>query len=172
MQSRKIIRNRAIAEDNFRFVTEAEDLSKGGDIIVSQELWEAHKSDLINFEGRVGVQLGGDAEPDVVADDLQHLAVIAINFPVFKDGRGYSLARILRERHGFKGELRATGDVLRDQMFYMQRCGFDAFEPRADRCINEALKGLSDFSVTYQADVHDKRPIYHRRSNLVDRLAG
>ena len=164
MQPRNIIRDRNITQDDYRYVTEADDLANGGNMIVSQDLWEAHKSDLIHLDGKLGVLLGGDAEPEVVADHLEHLSLIAIHFPVFKDGRGFSLARLLRERYGFKGELRATGDVLRDQMFYMHRCGFNAFEPRADRCINEALRGLSDFSFTYQADVHDKRPIYHRRA--------
>lgn len=163
MQPRKIIRNRAIVEDNFRYVTSAEDLAAGGDIIVDLVLWNAHKSDLKNHAGKVGVQLPGDAEPDVIADDLSQLAVIAIQFPVFRDGRGFSLARILRGRFGFQGELRATGDVLRDQLFFMQRCGFNAFDPRPDRSIEDALNGLNDFSVIYQADANEKRPIYRRR---------
>lgn len=163
MQPRKIIRNRAIVDDSFRYVTHADDLAAGGDIIVDLALWLAHKSDLKNHPGKVGVQLPGDAEPDVIADDLSQLAVIAIHFPVFRDGRGFSLARILRGRFGYQGELRATGDVLRDQLFFMQRCGFNAFDPRADRSIEDALKGLNDFSVIYQADAHEKRPIYRRR---------
>ena len=163
MQPRKIIRNRAIIEDNFRYVTSADDLAAGGDIIVDLALWNAHKSDLKNHAGKLGVQLPGDAEPDVIADDLSQLAVIAIHFPVFRDGRGFSLARILRGRFGFQGELRATGDVLRDQLFFMQRCGFNAFDPRPDRSIEDALNGLNDFSVVYQADANEKRPIYHRR---------
>lgn len=163
MQPRKIIRDRAIVDDNYRHVSDANDLTAGGDIIVTLELWEAHKSDLLNHDGKIGVQVPGEAEPEVIADDLARLDVVAIHFPVFRDGRGYSLARILRDRFGYKGELRATGDVLRDQMFYMQRCGFNAFEPRADRSIEDALKGLNDFSVTYQADANEKRPIYRRR---------
>lgn len=163
MQPRKIIRDRAIIDDNYQHVTEPNELATTGDIIVTLELWQAHKSDLVNHPGKIGVQVPGDAEPEVIAEDLEQLDVVAIHFPVFRDGRGFSLARILRERFGYKGELRATGDVLRDQMFYMQRCGFNAFEPRADRSIEDALRGLDDFSVTYQADVHEKRPIYRRR---------
>lgn len=163
MQPRKIIRDRAIVDDNYRYVTDASDLAAGGDIIVTLELWEAHKSDLKNHAGKVGVQVPGDAEPEIIADDLDQLAVVAIHFPVFRDGRGFSLARILRDHFGYRGELRATGDVLRDQMFYMQRCGINAFEPRADRSMEDALLGLSDFSVAYQADANEKRPIYRRR---------
>lgn len=163
MQPRKIIRNGAIAEDSFQYITDGSALPASGDIIVDVALWEAHKSDLKNRDGRVGVLLPGEAEPDAIADDLQDLAVIAIQFPVFRDGRGFSLARILRDRLGYQGELRAVGDVLRDQLFFMQRCGFNAFEPRADRCIEQALKGLTDFTVVYQADANEKRPIYRRR---------
>jgi len=76
--------------------------------------------------------------------------------------RGYSYARELRTRYKFQGEIRATGDVLRDQLFYLQRCGFNAFEVRADRSIEEAIAGLQDFTVTYQGDVTDPRPIYRR----------
>jgi uncharacterized protein (DUF934 family) len=68
-----------------------------------------------------------------IADDLEHFQVIALNFPAFTDGRHYSSARLLRDRYGYKGEMRAIGDVLRDQLFYMRRCGFDAFAVRPDR---------------------------------------
>ncbi|MEZ5504900.1 MAG: DUF934 domain-containing protein [Gammaproteobacteria bacterium] len=163
MQPRKIIKNGVIAEDKFQYIADGSALPASGDIIVDVALWEARKSDLKNRDGRVGVLLQGDAEPDAIIDDLRDLAVIAIQFPVFRDGRGFSLARILRDRLGYKGELRAVGDVLRDQLFFMQRCGFNAFEPRADRCIEQALKGLTDFTVVYQADANEKRPIYRRR---------
>lgn len=163
MQPRKIIRNGEITEDTYQYITDADALHTAGDIIVDLALWDAHKSDLKNREGCVGVVLEGDSEPDSIVDDLQDLDVIAIRFPVFRDGRGFSLARILRERLGYQGELRAVGDVLRDQLFFMQRCGFNAFEPRADRCIEQALQGLTDFTVTYQADANEKRPIYRRR---------
>lgn len=163
MQLRKIIRNGEIVEDSFQYITDGSALPAAGDIIVNTALWEANKPVLKKHDGRVGVLLPGDAEPDVIINDLPDLAVIAIQFPVFRDGRGYSLARILRDRLGYKGELRAVGDVLRDQLFFMQRCGFNAFEIRADRSIEQALEGLNDFSVIYQADANEKRPIYRRR---------
>ena len=165
MQPRKIIRNREIVEDSFVYVSDQAELPESGDIIVDVAAWEQLKDALDQHQGRVGVKVSGDAEPEDLPVDLQKLDVIAIDFPVFRDGRGYSLARILRDRLGYDGELRATGDVLRDQMFYLHRCGFNAFEPRSDRCIEEALRGLSDFSVTYQADANEKRPIYRRRPN-------
>ena len=98
-----------------------------------------------------------------IADDLQHFQVVALNFPVFSDGRHYSSARLLRERYKYQGEVRAIGDVLRDQLFYMKRCGFDAFALRADRDPYEALESLKDFSVTYQAATDEPLPLFRRR---------
>ena len=160
---RKIIKDRAIVEDTFTIVNEAADLPANGDILVDLSILEELKPELSSRTGKVGIKVSGDVEPDVLADHLGSVDLIAIEFPVFRDGRGYSLARILRDRLGYQGELRACGDVLRDQLFYMQRCGFNSFEPRDDRCIEDALNGLSDFTVTYQADAIEKRPIYQRR---------
>ncbi|MDO8413066.1 MAG: DUF934 domain-containing protein, partial [Gallionellaceae bacterium] len=99
-------------------------------------------------------------------NDVAKFAVIAVNFPRFADGRGYSIAYNLRVRLSYTGELRALGDVLRDQMFYMQRVGFDAFAPRPDRNIHDALKGLNDFSEVYQTSVDQKQPLFRRVSRV------
>ncbi|MEQ3723626.1 DUF934 domain-containing protein [Alcanivorax sp.] len=132
-----------------------------GNVIVPLAYWQTHRDALLN-RGDVAVWLAPGEEPKDLEDDLSALPLIAIHFPAFKDGRGYSYARELRTRYGFKGEVRATGDVLRDQLFYMTRCGFNAFEVREDRSIEEALEGLKDFSVTYQGDVNEPRPLYRR----------
>lgn len=160
---RKIIKDRAIVEDTFTLVSDAGQLPASGDILVDIAILDEVQSELSNRKGKVGIKVTGDVEPELLANHLGNVDLIAIEFPVFRDGRGYSLARILRERLGYQGELRACGDVLRDQLFYMQRCGFNSFEPREDRCIEDALNGLSDFTVTYQADANEKRPIYQRR---------
>lgn len=97
-----------------------------------------------------GVWLEPDDEFDALLPDLDRLTLIAVNFPVFTDGRGYSVARLLRERHGYRGELRAVGDVLRDQLYFMRRCGFDAFGLRADQDAELALRAFDDYSVSYQ----------------------
>ena len=89
--------------------------------------------------------------------------MIAIDFPAFKDGRGFSQARLLRERYGYKGEIRAVGDVARDQMFFMARCGINAFEVKPGRSLEDALKAFNDFSVTYQPAADDGRPFFLRR---------
>ena len=138
------------------------DLPESGHAIVPLTIWREHGDHLAEQLDRVGVWLEPGEEPAEIAEDLDRLSAVAIHFPKFADGRGYSYARELRTRHGFGGEVLATGDVLRDQMFYLHRCGFNAFQPREDRDITDVLAGLNDFTVTYQGDVHDPRPIYRR----------
>ena len=92
------------------------------------------------------VWLAPDEAPDALLAQLDRLALIAIHFPVFTDGRGYSLARLLRDRHGYRGELRAIGDVLRDQLYFLHACGFDAFALRADQSPEAAIAALADYT--------------------------
>ena len=161
---RKIIKDREIVEDTFTLVTEVGQLPDVGDVLIDATVWEELQPQLAGRNGKIGIKVTGDTEIDQLPANVQELDLIAIEFPVFRDGRGYSLARIIRERLGYGGELRACGDVLRDQLFYLQRCGFNSFATREDRCIEDALNGLTDFTVTYQADAFEKRPIYQRRS--------
>ncbi|WP_290538545.1 MULTISPECIES: DUF934 domain-containing protein [Alcanivorax] len=160
----KVIIDGAIVDNQWQRL-EADALENGvpaqGKIIVPLAYWQENRDALIE-RGDVAVWLAPGEEPKDLEDDLASLPLVAIHFPAFKDGRGYSYARELRTRYNFEGEVRATGDVLRDQLFYMTRCGFNAFEIREDRSIEDALQGLKDFSVTYQADVNDPRPIYRR----------
>jgi len=102
-------------------------------------------------------------DPAKFADRLGAVARIEVNFPNFTDGRGYSIARLLRERHGYDGELRAVGDVQRDQLFYLARCGFDAFLLRKDEDAEDALAAFEDFSEAYQASVERPQPLFRRR---------
>ncbi|MCH2558542.1 MAG: DUF934 domain-containing protein [Alcanivorax sp.] len=146
---------------------EADGLPDAGAVIVPLAYWKTHRDALLARADAVGVCLEPGEEPADLADDLPHLPLVAIHFPAFKDGRGYSYARELRTRYRFAGEVRAVGDVLQDQLFYLHRVGFNAFEVRADRNIEEALEhGLRPFTVTYQGDVHDPRPVYLRREEL------
>ena len=89
--------------------------------------------------------------------------VIAINFPKFVDGRGFSLARLLRERYGYQGEIRATGEIIRDQLYLLQRCGFNAFEFGEEVDLAEASKSLADFSDAYQVAADQPIPLFKRR---------
>jgi uncharacterized protein (DUF934 family) len=112
--------------------------------------------------GPAGVWLSPTDEPAQAVPLFGLVELIAVQFPVFGDGRGYSTAALLRSRHGWRGELRAIGDVLRDQLFFMKRVGFDSFALRADRNIEEALASLSDFTDSYQGSVDPALPAYRR----------
>ena len=109
-----------------------------------------------------GVWLSPTDEPAQAVPLFGSIEVIAVQFPKFGDGRGYSTAALLRSRHDWRGELRAIGDVLRDQLFFMKRVGFDSFALRPDRNIEEALASLSDFSDSYQGSVEPALPVFRR----------
>jgi uncharacterized protein (DUF934 family) len=116
------------AEDPYTYVTDDEDLARG-DVIISLTRFQTDGERLISEGRSVGVRLEPAEEVEALAYDLPRLSVVAVAFPKFNDGRGYTAARLLRERYGFKGEVRAVGDVLRMQAPLMVRVGFDAFEP-------------------------------------------
>lgn len=109
------------------------------------------------------VRLEPHDDPASVAGRLDRVARIEINFPKFGDGRGYSTARLLRERYGYKGELRAVGEVVRDHLYNMESVGFDAFLLRDGEDPVEALAGFDDFSEAYQASVKRPAPLFRRR---------
>jgi len=154
----RLIKDGAVARDDWTrlgpdFDTDAP--LPAGKLIVPLHLWEARREELLARGEPLGIWLDSSEHPEAVGDALPHLQLIAINFPVFSDGRGYSYARLLREKYGFTGELRAIGDVLRDQLFLMRRCGFDSFEIRADRDAADALASLGDFTHVYQCATVD-----------------
>jgi len=100
----------------------------------------------------------------VIADDVGLFGVVAVNFPKYADGRGYSIARLLRERYGYTGELRAVGEVARDHLHAMAQCGFDAFQLRAGEDAQAALAAFGDFSESYQATAARPQPLFRRRA--------
>jgi len=168
----RIIKNNSIVDDAWHVLKLAEGetpesavsvVLPEGKIIVPLTVWQARKQELLQRGSSVGVWLDSAEGPESIATDLAHFSVVAVNFPKFADGRGYSTARLLRERYGYAGELRAIGDVLQDQIHFMKRCGFDAFAVRADKDIEAALAGLSDFSESYQIAVDQPQPLFRRR---------
>jgi len=162
----QLIKHRVIAADRWTVVRDAQtvaDLPDGQAVIVPLAYWRAWRAALI-ARGEVGVWLAAEDDPSGLAEDIARLPVIAVHFEVFSDGRGYSIGRLLRERYGFRGELRAIGDVLRDQLYYLSQCGFDAFVIRADRNPAEALAGLRDFSDGYQLS-NLRTPWFRRRAD-------
>ncbi|MFA6970577.1 MAG: DUF934 domain-containing protein [Gallionella sp.] len=162
-----IIKNKAIVQDDWTVLRLADTdtaqsvVVASGKIIVPLSVWLAQR-EALSQRADLGVWLDSSDRPETLQDDVEKFSVIAVDFPKFADGRGYTIAYLLRERLGYKGELRAIGDVLRDQLFYMQRVGFDAFAPRADKDINQTLKGLSDFSEVYQASADQPQPLFRR----------
>ncbi len=140
-----------------------------GPVLVPLEVWLARKAELLQRQQKSGEPLGIWLAPgqaiDAIVPDLAQLAVIAVQFPSFADGRGYSTARLLRERHGFRGELRAFGDVGQDHLYFMRRVGFDAFvlkEPEAE--LSLALRAFESFPETYQSAVDQPLPLFRRRA--------
>ncbi|WP_077045184.1 DUF934 domain-containing protein [Pseudomonas sp. KK4] len=162
----RIIKNNEVVDETWHLLPKdfnIDEITNCDDYIVPLQLWREHSRMLLARDGGLGVWLDADEEAEAIGEDANQFQVIALNFPAFTDGRNYSNARLLRDRYGFKGELRAIGDVLRDQLFYMRRCGFDAFAVRPDKDPYEALEGLKDFSVTYQAATDEPLPLFRRR---------
>jgi uncharacterized protein (DUF934 family) len=158
----KVILDGAIVDDAWTLVATADaEIPSTKKIIVPLKVWQA-KPALLNGK-TVGVSLDSADDPGALAGDINSLPIIAINFPTFKDGRGYSTAYLLRTRYGYTGELRAIGDIQRDQLFYLKRVGFNAFAIRADKDIEEALKSFNDFSDVYQGSVVQASPLFRRR---------
>jgi uncharacterized protein (DUF934 family) len=168
----RIIRDRRIVEDDWTWVADDAALPSSGKLIVSWTRWQADRAAL-KARGHVGVSIPPTLAADELKDDLPALSLVAIPFNFIQprpeggrtfDGRGYSQARALRERHAFRGEIRACGDVFRDAMFYMARCGVDAFELKAGANLEDALNAFRDFSLGYQGAADDPTPIFRRRS--------
>ena len=117
-----------------------------------------------------GIWLSPTDEPAQVVALFDAIELIAVQFPKFGDGRGFSTAALLRNRHGWRGELRAIGDVLRDQLYFMRRVGFDSFALRPDRNVQEAVASLSDFTDSYQGSVEPPLPAFRRLDTASQRL--
>ena len=149
-------------EDPFTWVADDQDLVQG-DLILSLARFQ-QEGDRLLSEGRaVGVRLKSDEEVEALAYDLPQLSVVALAFPKFGDGRAYSYARLLRERFGFKGEVRAVGDVLREQAHFMLRCGFDAFEPADGSGAQQWQAATQRFSHVYQRAADHRVPAFEER---------
>ncbi len=164
----QIIVDKKIVNDDWTLIADDAALSNSKEVI-NFSRWAAaegaDKDALIakRDAGTLGIQLNGGDTADLLAEHSQGFALINVEFPKFADGRGYSAARLLRERFGFTGQLRAVGDVLYDQLFSMMRCGFNAMAMRADQDLELAVKGFETFSAPYQGDVNDTRPLFRRR---------
>jgi len=154
----------AAAEDAFTFVADDEDLVQG-DLILSLARFQAEGDRLLHEGRQVGVRLESDQEVEALAYDLPRIAVVALAFPKFRDGRHYSNARLLRERYNYRGEIRAVGDVLREQAGFMVRCGFDAFEPADGSNAQEWEAVTRRYRHVYQRAADTRIPAFVERES-------
>jgi uncharacterized protein (DUF934 family) len=163
-----VIKDRNATTDPWQLLKRAADgslppIPQSGDIIVPLTAWLEQRERLLSRSGRLGVWFDGNEEPAAIASDLKHFDVVAVNFPKVADGRGYSIGRLLRERYGWKGELRAIGDVQRDQLFFLAGCGFNAFALREGEDPEAALAAFGEFTEGYQASALQPLPLFRRR---------
>lgn len=166
----RLIKDRRIVDNTWQTLRLAEGESPESvvlppsPVLVPLTVWIARRDELLARQQALGVWLESHEGPEALSADLEKLAVVGVNFPKFTDGRGYSTARLLRQRYAYQGEIRAIGDVLQDQLFLMKRCGFDAFALREDKDIEAALAAFDDFSENYQAAVDQPLPLFRRRT--------
>ena len=142
--------NGQVAENRYTDVSAADDIPAEGAVIVSLAQWKERRDALLAREAGLGIVLRSDEKPETIADDLGHFDVIALDFPAFGDGRAYSYARLLRSRYNFQGELRAVGDVLLEQLHFMHRVGFNAFDVKDADAAEAWAVAAADISVWYQ----------------------
>ncbi len=161
-----VIENGAVLADTYTPFESV--LPAGGDVLVPLQAWLADGSAFDAYrtqgKGKIGVALSPDADPAVLKDAFGRIDLIAVTFEKFADGRGFSQAYLLRKRFGYTGKMRAIGPLLRDQLFYLTRVGFDSVALRAGQDLHAALSSLKDFSVRYQGSVDEPLPLFARQA--------
>lgn len=158
-----LLKNGKRVDDPWVHVADEVAIPASGPVIVGLKRWREERAALIKRKDPVGVRLQSDHTAGDVADDLEHLGVVAFAFPVFRDGRAYTNARRLRERHDYRGEIRAIGNVLRDQYLFMLRCGFDAFEVREGETEEDFQRATGAFTVFYQPAADGRETVMQKR---------
>ena len=152
-----LIKDKQVVTDTWQHVDGESALTAKGGVIVSLARWQAERSVLVGRNTPLGIRLKSDQGADAIVDDLPRFGVVALEFPNFKDGRPYSTARLLRERYHYTGELRAVGDILRDQLQFMRRCGFDAFEFTDKTAAEKAIVAFDEIEAVYQTAADRRR---------------
>lgn len=165
----KLIKDGQIIDDSWSLMAKPEaDAAAAevpaGQVLIPLSVWLAQK-EALQARTDLGVWLDSDETAEQLGSDAQRFAVIGVNFPGFMDGRAFTTARLLRERFGFSGELRAVGNFIRDQLCYLRRCGVNAFAfANPEINLEEAVKSLSDLQEYYQAAVDQPLPLFRRRA--------
>ena len=145
-----IIKDQQISDNSWRFIADDTPMVDG-DITVSVKRWQETKPLLLKHSGKVGVRLAPNDAVEIIANDLDAISLIELDFPAFTDGRAFSHTRLLRDRYAYNGEIRAIGKFMADQVFYLHRVGVNAFEFQNPNDIQLALSAINDFSVRYQS---------------------
>jgi uncharacterized protein (DUF934 family) len=158
-----LVKNGKISGDAFVHVADDADIPGDGAVLISAARFLADPEPLSCRLGKTGVIWPNNRNVDDLVPYLDRLAVVALVFPTFRDGRAYSQARLLRERYNYRGELRATGQVLRDQFVFMLRAGFDAFEVKKDSDAEAFANTVKRYSVFYQPTGDGRVTALHRR---------
>ncbi len=161
-----LVKGGKIMGDAFVHVADDAPLPAAGAILISAARFLAEAEVLASRVGQTGVIWPNNRDLDDLVPHLDRLALVALVFPNFRDGRAYSQARLLRERHGYRGELRATGQVLRDQFVFMLRAGFDAFEVKKESDAEAFAATAKRYSVFYQPTGDGRITALHRRLQL------
>lgn len=158
-----LIKNARLASDPWQLYADDAPLQPDIPAVVSLTRFQAEREELRRAGVDLGVRLEPGEHPDAIAGDLDRLSLIQLAFPVFTDGRAYSYARILRDRYGYTGELRAVGHVLRDQYLFMVRAGFDAFEVPEGETLEKWREAISAVTNAYQPAVDARQPLWALR---------
>ncbi|MDI1265444.1 MAG: DUF934 domain-containing protein [bacterium] len=161
-----LVKQGRIVTDLFVHVADGAELPGDGAILVPAARFLEGPETLLNRAGKVGVIWPNNRDIDDLVPWLDRLAAVALVFPSFRDGRAYSQARLLRERHGYDGELRATGQVLRDQFVFMLRAGFDTFEVKKDADADAFAATVKRYTVFYQPTGDGRVTALNRRMQL------
>jgi uncharacterized protein (DUF934 family) len=158
-----LVKGGKVSDDAFVHVADDAEIPTDGAVLVSAARFLADPETLSRRVGKTGVVWPNNRDVDDLVPYLDKLAVVALVFPTFRDGRAYSQARLLRERYHYRGELRATGQVLRDQFVFMLRAGFDAFEVKKDSDAEAFTATAKRYSVFYQPTGDGRVTALHRR---------
>jgi uncharacterized protein (DUF934 family) len=167
-----ILKHGALQPNEWLTVADDQALPEGKPVVVTLDRWLKERDTLIGRNAPLGLRFKSDQSPVAVSDDLARFGLIVLEFPKFTDGRGYSQARILRQRLGYQGELRATGNVLRDQYLFMDRCGIDSIEIADEAKVGGYLDSLGEFSIWYQPAADQRPTVLARRHSKRQDNAG
>ena len=149
----KIIKDKHNIEESWTHIADSDEIIDG-DITVSLSRWTKEKAELSNHQGNIGIRISPADTVEDIAADLKNVKLIAVEFPAFTDGRAFSHARLLRSRYGYDGEIRAIGNYMPDQVFYLTRVGVNAFQLENPEQLELALSTMDDFTVKYQASTN------------------